>query len=473
MRPVYVWAALVGSATASAQPQPTAPGPAPAATVIRANPDNYLDALRHLRPGDTLLLEPGRYGVDAAGQDTARPPGLPIFGLHGQASAPITITGPDSGPLPVLLGRPGFNTVRIGESSHVVIRNLEVDNRDLGANGVVAQGPTHDITLENLSIRGVGDDQSTVAIAVNRAPAWQWTVRCNRIAGAGTGMYFGNSDGRNPFVAGLIEHNVVLDTIGYNVEVKHQREWGAMPAGMPVDRRVTVIRHNIFSKRSDVTSAAGARPNLLVGDQPPSGPGSQNGFEIYGNFFYENPLETLFQGEGNIAFHDNLLVNTRGDAVRIQPHNGAVRTVHLFSNTVVARDTGILVKDGQPGSVQRVVGNAVFAAEPVRVLGADASEHDNVTGSTDSAARHLRQPHASPGELDLRPKPGRLTGRELNTVRADLRHYTDWDRSFDGALRDWRSRGAYSPAANGGDWLPQLEIKPPPSGARAPTSCRR
>jgi hypothetical protein len=443
---------------------------APAGRVLRAGPADYLAALRTLRAGDTLWLEPGRYGVLDDGRDTAQPPGLPLFGLHGTAEAPIVISGPESGPWPVFLGRATHNTLRLADASHIVVRHLEIDNRGLGVQGVASQGPTHDITLENLYIRGVGDHQATVAIAANGATSWNWVVRCNRIEGAGTGMYFGNSDGRHPFVAGLVERNVVLDTIGYNVEVKHQRPWDAVLPGMPTGRTRTVIRHNVFAKRSAFVSDAGARPNLLVGSPPAAGPGSENGFEIYGNFFYENPTEALFQGEGNIAFHDNLLVNTGGTAIRVQRHNGDVRRVDIYANTIVARDEGIVVTGGQPGSVQRVAGNAVFAATPISVAGADAQAAANVVASAASAASYLKRPTAPLGELDLRPLPGRLVG-DAPDVQAWTGH-VDWERDFDGAPKNWAVRGAYSGDGATRRWLPALEAMPPASGG-AQAACRR
>ena len=62
------------------------------------------------------------------------------------------------------------------------------------------------------------------------------------------------------------------------------------------------------------------------------------------------PTEGLFQGEGNIAFYHNLLVNEHGDAIRIQPHNDIPRRVVVAFNTVVASGAGVSVlqKEGAP-----------------------------------------------------------------------------------------------------------------------------
>jgi hypothetical protein len=405
-RVAWLAAALVlRAAPAAADDAAPVPAPSPAPRVLQAEPHNYLTLLLTLQPGDTLLLAPGRYGVDGQGRDTDQPPGLPVYRLHGTPQAPIVITGPESGPWPVLLGRAGANTVRLGDTSHVVIRHLEIDNRGMGVAGVSAQGPTHHVTLENLLIRGVGDHQATVAIAANRAPAWNWTVRCNRIEGAGTGMYFGNSDGRNPFVAGLIEHNTVLDTIGYSLQVKHQLPWAGVAADMPGGATVTVIRHNVFAKRVRHASDAGPRPNLLVGDQPDSGPGADNSFDIHGNLLFQNPTEALFQGEGRFTFRDNRLVNTEGSAMRVQRHNGAVRDVEIRGNTIVARDEGIAVAGGLPGSVQRVSGNRIFAAVPLVLAGAGIEARDNLTGPVTDAAGGELAP--SPPAAECRRWDGR------------------------------------------------------------------
>lgn len=425
--------------------------------VIAANPSNYLSLLPTLRPGDTLLLAPGNYGIDANGNDTANVPGLPIFNLNGTAGAPITITGPDSGPKPVFYGRATHNTIRLANASHIVIRNLEVNGRDRGGFGVAVQGPAHHITIEGLRIYGVGGHQQIVGISTTGAPTWNWVIRRNVIENAGTGMYLGDSNGGSPFVAGLIENNLIVDTIGYNVQIKHQVPWASVPAGMPTGKTNTIIRHNVFVKRSSFVSSDGPRPNLLVGDQPASGPGAENGFEIYGNFFYQNPTEGLFQGEGNIAFYGNVMVNHAGTALRVQRHNGVVRNVRIFGNTIVARDTGISVSGGASGFTQQVIGNAVFAATPISV-GGGASANANVTDAYSNAATYLNNPTGAPGALDLYPKAGALRGPAIDTVGLTL--HTEFDRDFNGARRDWTLRGAYSGEGTNPGWLPKLEIKP-------------
>jgi hypothetical protein len=427
--------------------------------VISANPTNYLTLLARLKPGDTLELAPGNYGADASGNDNGKAAGLPISDLHGTATQPITIKGREGGPKPVLWASQAasFNVIQFGNSSHIVVKGIEVNGRDNFSFGVAAKGPVHDITLEDLYIHGVGGNQQNVGISTTGAVAWNWVIRRNMIDGAGTGMYLGSSTGASPFVASLIEHNVIKNTIGYNVQVKHQTPWSSPPADMPTGPTKVTIRHNVFSKLSDFVSSDGARPNLLVGSPPPSGAGSENGFEIYGNFFWQNPTEALFQGEGNVAFYNNLMVNASGSAVRIQPHNGAVRTVRIFNNTIVASKTGISVSGGQAGTTQRVQGNAVFAATPIAISGADAAQSDNATDSFASAAKYLKNPTGMLGSLDLFPKPGRLSGDAMSTM--GITGYRDYDRDFNGTPRSWTIRGAYSGQGANPGWKPVLDFK--------------
>jgi hypothetical protein len=430
--------------------------------VIQADPSNYLSKLAALKAGETLQLAAGNYGVDSAGNDTGNPPGLPIFGLNGSAAAPIVITGPASGPMPVFFGRSTHNTIRLANASHVVVRRVEVNGRDLGGFGVACQGPTHDITIEDCYLHGVGGDQQVVGISTTGNSTWNWVIRRNRIVGAGTGVYLGNSDGTSPFVAGLIEHNLIVDTIGYNLQVKHQIVWSGVPADLPTGKTTTIIRHNVFSKSAATSSTGGdARPNLLVGDCPPSGPGSSNGFAIYGNFFFRNPTESLFQGEGNIAFYGNVMVADDA-AVRVQRQNGAVRDVAIFGNTVVGSGgTAISVSGGSAGYTQRVLGNAVFTpGTGISVSGSAAAATQNVTDSRSNAVAYLVNPLAAPGSLSLFPKAGSALRQTPAFDSGGLDAFPDWNRDFNGNTRDLSYRGAYSGEGSNPGWALALDFKP-------------
>jgi hypothetical protein len=449
----YAVAAVDAAGNASARSSSVqANTPAAVGRMIQADPSNYQSLLPTLRPGDTMVLAPGDYLPD--------PPGLPLFNINGTASAPITVTGPETGPRPVMLGTSTHNTIRVSGSSYVIVRNIDVDGRNLGGDGVNAQpqyGPSHHITLENLRLYNHADSQSTVAIATNGSSTWNWVIRRCLIERAGTGMYLGNSDGNQPFVAGIVENNFIRDTIGYNIEFKHQNPRPSI-AGMPTGKNSTIIRNNVFTKSANSSGGSMARPNLLVGHWPLSGSGVDDVYEIYGNFFWQNPSEALFQGEGNIAFHDNLMV-TNGDALNIQTHNDAPRTVRIFNNTIVAGGRGIGVSGGASGFTQTVIGNAVFASTSISVSGAGTSAVNNVTGSTASAADLLTNPTGPLGQLNLYPKAGALSGTALDP--APWSSFVAADRDFNGTSKtNWTMRGAYAGSGTNPGWLPKLEIKP-------------
>jgi hypothetical protein len=450
----YSYAVAAADAAGNLSTRSTAVrGTTPAATgrIIDANPINYLTLLAALQPGDTLRLAAGTYLQD--------PPGLPIFNLNGTPTAPITITGPESGPRPVLLGTATSNTIRLSNASYVVVRNIDVDGRNLGGDGVNAQpnfGPSHHVTIENLHLYNMADSQATVGIATNGSTTWNWIIRRNVIENVGTGMYLGNSDGNQPFVAGIVENNLFKDTIGYNIEFKHQNPRPTF-AGMPTGKNSTIIRNNVFSKSANSSGGSSARPCLLVGHWPLSGPGMDDVYEIYGNFFYKNPSEALFQGEGNIAFHDNLLI-TDDDAINIIPHNDVPRNVRIFNNTIVAGNRGININGGAAGTTQTAIGNAIFAATPLLISGAGASQGSNVTGSTANATSYLNNPTAPLGQLDLFPKAGMLSGTAIDP--SAFTAFTASDRDFNGAVKNWTMRGAYGASGTNPGWLPKLEIKP-------------
>ncbi len=304
------------------------------ATDYPGTPDSYLERLRQLQAGDRLLLQPGQYRN-----------GLTIHGLQGTAGARITIQGPASGAPAVFLGRENANTVSIIDSAYVLIRNLVLDGQNLPVDAVKAEGPSkwaHHITLEHLFIVNHGNDQQIVGISA-QSPAWNWVIRHNVILGAGTGMYLGSSDGRQPFVHGIIEHNLILDTIGYNLQIKHQKQRPTV-AELPIANGETTIRGNIFLKGKRSSSGRMARPNVLVGHFPASGSGMEDRYLIEGNIFLGNPGESLFQGEGNITLLHNLFINPYGNGIAIQPHHAVPRRIEVARNFVATRGFSIRVR---------------------------------------------------------------------------------------------------------------------------------
>lgn len=415
--------------------------------VVAGGPATYLALLPTLGPGDLLQLAAGTY------ED-----GLPLTGVSGEPDRCVVIEGPASGPPAVFTGRNCCNTISLSNVSYLVIRQLELDGLDRLGDAVKAESTAdwvHHLTLEDLYVHGHGADQQIVGIN-SKCPAWNWVVRRNVVEGSGTGLYLGDSDGEQPFVHGLIEHNLVVDTVGYNLQIKHQNS-RLTGLGQPA-AGITVIRHNVFSKAAGGATGGSARPNLLVGHWPLTGPGADDDYLIYGNFFYQNPTEALFQGEGNVIFYDNLLVNDFGTAVNVQPHNDVPRRIRLFQNTVVASDTGLRVSGGAGGFTQEVTGNAVFAALPLT----GGTQSDNVTDSHASASAYLANPDGviagASDRLDLYPLPGTLTGPPIDL--SGLATYADWDRDFNSAPRPGTFRGAYAGDGANPGWLPALERKP-------------
>jgi hypothetical protein len=417
------------------------------ARVHVAGPSDYRQQLEALEPGDTLALNPGIYRQ-----------GLPVHNIRGTAEQPIHIAGPERGRPAVFLGRKGHNTVSIVNSAYVTIRSLEIDGQGKQADGVKAEGHAdfaHHITLSDLYIHNLGDHQQTVGIST-KSPAWGWVVRDNVIERAGTGMYFGDPNGKAPFFDSTIEYNLVTDPIGYALQIKHEKQRPHVD-GMPEEPSTTRIRHNVFAKGENSSTGGYARPNVLIGHFPPSGRGADDRYVVYGNLFYRNPTERLFQGEGTIALYDNLFVNPEGGGVAFMPHKGDPRRIWMFHNTVLAKGTGLFFKASDRTRTRVVSANAIFADKPVSGNGTDGS--GNLLASYEAADKHLQAPFAEPGALNLVPTDGGLRNKadppvglmwELPEARVD----------FDGRPRTGEYFGAYVGGRAAPDWLPALEIRP-------------
>jgi hypothetical protein len=366
----------------------------------RVTPDAYLRTLAVLQPGDRLKLAPGVY------RD-----GLPLRDLHGAPSRPIVIEGPVSGAPAVLLGRERHNTISLRRASHVVIRNLVLDGAGLEVDAVKAEsrgGLVHHITLEGLTIVGHGADQGVIAIST-KTPAAFWTIRNNVIVGAGTGMYLGDSDGSAPFVAGRIEGNLIVNTLGYNVQIKHQRPRPALD-GLPTAPQTTVIRGNFFSKARNASAEKLARPNLLLGHLPLEGPGENDGYVVAENVFFANPVEALLQAEGNVAIARNVFINPAGGAIAIQPHNDVPRRIEITGNFIAAAGEGIRVQGGHPGYAQVVADN--------RDLGPNAAGAGNAADAFREWLAAIGAPAKRAGGAALRGALDLACGRRRKIDRA-------------------------------------------------------
>lgn len=376
-----------------------------------AGPQDYRSYLPRLVAGDRLLLSAGDYRR-----------GLPLQGLSGEPGRAIVIEGPANGLPARFIARHGANTVSLADVRHIHLLNLELDGANLPVDAVKAEGHAryaHFVTLENLHIHDHAASQQNVGIS-SKCPAFGWVIRGNRIERVGTGLYLGNSDGSAPFVAGLIEANRISDTLGYNLQIKHQK---ARPADLPQadERHDTIIRRNVFDKSNGGPPGPMARPNVLIGHGPLAGAGMHDRSLIYANLFWRNPGESLFQGEGNLALYNNLFVTQGPDALRIQPHNAAPREVRVLFNSVLASGNGITLRLPENNPYEQIVaGNVVFAARPLE----GGSQLHNFSGNLDEAARYLVRPFAERDEIDLSPRPGsRLSLRSGSLPdhwRADL-----------------------------------------------------
>jgi len=399
-------------------------GTAHAGQVIDAGPEDYRQALNRLGPGDVLRLQAGVY------RD-----GLPLRGVMGEAGRPVVIEGPAEGAPAVFEARDGQITVSLIDVGYVTIRHLLLSGNGARTHAVVAEGRgrfAYDVTLEHLRITGYDAHQSFVGIST-KAPAWNWVIRNNHIDGAGTGLYLGDSDGSDPFVAGLIEGNRIENTLGYNMQIKHQAPRPDLE-GMPRGPSVTVIRNNVFSKLIGASEAEQARPNLLVGHWPLEGPGSEDRYLIYGNLFFQNPTERLFQGEGRVALYNNLFVNWLGEGVSFQAHNDVPRAVDVTRNTIISRGTALSITGMPEGLEPRVAGNAIFT----ETLFPDWGEGLNHIAPLSEAESALVAPVEGLESLDLRPRDGQLDKPDAMGVR-----WPGEELDFAGREREGRVYGAW------------------------------
>jgi len=431
-----------------------------AAAVFKATPSNYASRVARLKAGDTLNLAAGRY------------PGLTVKGLRGTSSAWIVITGPSSGPPAVVLGPACCNAIEISNSSFVSIENLTIDSKGIeGTFGISAKDGlsnlVHDIRIQNNRFVGQGASQQTVAIST-KTPTWGWIIRGNEISGAGTGIYLGNSDGAQPFVAGLIENNFIENTIGYNMEIKWQHRRPAVP-GMPVSRSSTIIRNNVFVKNGR-PSPDGDRPNVLVGGFPDSGAGSDDLYEVYGNLFLNNPREALLQASGRVSVHDNIFVGGEYTALALQAHDLPLKLAHVYNNTIYTQHQGILF--GSPAMLEdAVIGNLIFADVPMS--GPMQHTLGNLGNTVAHAGEYVTAPSFDVSTMDFYPLPGKCEGQPL-----DLKAFaaeTDYEFDFNGAAKDRSNqgavfRGAYAGAGKNPGWKLQLSEKNAVNQAQVPSA---
>ena len=415
---------------------------------INAGPSDYKTAVTSLMPGDTLHLAAGQYSTL-----------LVVNGLQGTESQPIVIEGPASGEPAEFLADPGpcCNTVEIKNSAYVVIRNIKVNGNGVdGAFGVSAKdgasNKVHHITIEGCTFVGHDAGQQTVAIST-KTPTWGWVIRGNKIIGAGTGMYLGNSNGNDPFVAGVIENNLIADTVGYNTQIKWQNPRPTVD-GMPTGPSSTIIRHNVFLK-NDRPSPDGDRPNLLVGGFPDSGAGSEDLYEIYGNVFHGNTRESLMQASGRVSIHDNVFADVKDTALLLQNHDLPLKLARVYNNTIYGAAKGIAFGSTAPQG-SSVFGNLVFAGTPIS--GTISDERDNLVDTVANAAQYVKAPSTQLGAMDFYPLAGKCEGTAIAMTGATMD--LDHDKDFNGTSKGgFTFRGAYAGSGTNPGWPIDQGIK--------------
>ncbi len=432
--------------------------------LIVADTSNYTSFLSTLKAGDTLLLQKGIYTK-----------GLKLTNIHGTEQNRIIITGSGNNET-VFEGQRGRNTVSITKCSYLTIKSIKLDGRGLPVDAVKAEGTegnyAHNITLEDLIITNHHSNLQIVGIST-KCPAWDWIIRRNVIDYAGTGIYLGNSDGNKPFVNGIIEYNLIMNTIGYCMQIKHQNEGLRTLPGMPKNGK-TIIRYNVFSREPNDDITQSKRPNLLVGNFPAKGDGADDYYEIYGNFFWQNPNEALFQGTGNIALYSNVFVNhyqAEGfRAVYISRHkNFKPRNIAVFHNTVYAKNSsgGIRLFAADKEYKQYAWANAVFSPLPITNFG---NMFENITDSYEKANDYIINASEDLDLLDMYPQSGKLFAEAVDMSL--FSKYTDYDLDFNGMKYNEAYRGAYSGSEINPGWKLALEIRPPvgiPTGVNKST----
>ncbi|MGE0433631.1 MAG: hypothetical protein AB7S36_15350, partial [Planctomycetota bacterium] len=416
---------------------------------INATPADYQAKCNNLTPGDRLVLAAGNYTN-----------GLNVSNLNGDTNNWITIVGP-SGGTAVFKAKDGRNTIEITNSSYVALENLTVDGLnkpDLHA--ISAKGSsanvTHHIRIEGCRIINHGGSQQTVGIST-KTPTWGWIIRGNRITGAGTGLYLGNSNGAEPFIGGIIEGNLVEDPLGYCMEIKHQDARPNHP-GIPTGEQHTIIRHNVWIK-NDAHGPDGDRPNILVGHFPYAGNGTSDLYEIYGNVFFHNPYEHLLQAEGRVAIHDNVFVGGSQTAIRLQDHNGTLDVAYVYHNTIYDCFRG--VHFGRVPTVDHnVIGNASFTRDNAgnAISGSIVNQSANITGTNADAASRFVNATSMLGTMNFYPKAGQLQGAAVDL--SAFASHADYNKDFNGTTKTFTHRGAYAGEGSNPGWQIARELKP-------------
>ncbi|ACN15110.1 PyrK [Desulforapulum autotrophicum HRM2] len=125
---------------------------------VVSNIKDLRDAVRDLKAGDELLIEPGIYNG-----------GFRAWGLQGTKRNPIVIAGKDPDDLPVFSGR--GEAVKLSNVAYLKLKNLRISdftgngiNMDDGGN---LEEPSNNIIIENISIKEIGPKGNYDAIKMS------------------------------------------------------------------------------------------------------------------------------------------------------------------------------------------------------------------------------------------------------------------------------------------------------------------
>lgn len=404
----------------------------------KATPANYQSFLSKLQPGDTLIFGEGEYKGN-----------LQLDDIHGEEGSMITLQGIEG--KTIFIATADENTFNIINCSYLHLKNFKLDGKHNQVDAIKLKqgGYCHHLIIENNHIINYDVDQQQNGIS-SKGTVWNISIIGNIIDGAGTGLYLGNSDGSSPFIGGIIEKNLVINTIGYNMEIKHQLARNDS-ADIPSNAK-TIIRHNVFCKqKKGAGKSVGNRPNVLVGHFPLKGKGKDDEYIIYGNFFYENCMdECLFQGEGNIAFYNNVLVNSQSNGIHIQKHTDKPRNVKIFFNTIVTKSGGLRISSGDKGFTQSAIGNLVCSNSEI-----SAPENiGNLIFTYEAAKENLVKPFDEIPGLNLFPLQNKAKGEKLEIE--SLMKYPDANFDFNGVARTGLYRGAFEGNGLPFRWIPLL-----------------
>jgi hypothetical protein len=208
--------------------EPAAGGGCPGATVTVSSAGALTRALAAARPGQVIVLAPGRY------------PGHFAAAASGTPAAPITVCGPRSAILDGGGIQRGY-TFHLNRASWWTVRGFTVTG---GQKGVVADGASHDI-IDGLYVHAVGDEAIHLRAFSSHDVIKNCLVRDTGLLVPfyGEGIYVGSAhknwcrySGCRPDASddNLITGNDIADTTAENIDIKEGTS-GGMITGNRLD----------------------------------------------------------------------------------------------------------------------------------------------------------------------------------------------------------------------------------------------